>query len=131
MTPRQAITVLSERQAELPAIFFHCCSMAIGSFLGEELDQFRAGLGFLPLALACLTKPRPIGSRFLKTSAEMAGRALSPRARPSRLVATTSVMRQTRVRFGSFEDMCVAKAVSALGQKQTYAAQQLMSAKGQ
>ena len=55
----------------------------------------------------------------------MAGRALSPGARPSRLVTTTSVMRQTRVRFGSLEDMCGAKALSALGQKQTYAAQRL------
>jgi hypothetical protein len=59
----------------------------------------------------------------------MADRALSPRARPSRLVATTSVMRQTRVRFGSLEDICGAKALSALGQKQTYAAQRL--AKGE
>ena len=40
-----------------------------------------------------------MGSRFLRTSAEMAGRALSPRAWPSRLVATNPVMRQTRVRF--------------------------------
>jgi len=58
----------------------------------------------------------------------MAGRALSPRARPSRLSTATLVMRQARVRFGSLEDMCCAKAMSALGQKQTYAVQKGTSA---
>jgi hypothetical protein len=38
--------------------FFHCCSMAIGSFLGEELDQFRAGLGGSP-ACACVPDEAP------------------------------------------------------------------------
>jgi hypothetical protein len=41
-------------------------------------------LGFFPLALACLLvgfSTAPIGSPLVKTSAEMAGRALPPRAR--------------------------------------------------
>ena len=76
--------------------FFHCCPKA---FLARAYNRVRAGLGFSP-ACACVpfdpTKPRPIGARFLKASAEMAGRALSPRARPSRLSTATPVMRQAR-----------------------------------
>ena len=67
--------------------------------MARAYNRVRAGLGFSP-ACACVpsdpTKPRPIGARFLKTSAEMAGRALSPRARPSRLSTATPVMRQAR-----------------------------------
>src|SRR5262249_55927700 len=52
---------------------------------GEDL---RSGLGGAGVSPACAfvpadrTKPRPIGSRFLKTSAEMASRASSPKRGP-------------------------------------------------
>jgi hypothetical protein len=51
MTSHGAASVLSERQAELPAIF---SAVADGhkAFLARTYDQVWAGLGFLPLTLS-------------------------------------------------------------------------------
>jgi len=76
--------------------------MAIGSFLGGGLKiTFERGWGFSRLRSGARRSDevRPIGSRFLKTSAKWRA-ALCPLERG----CDTLVMRQTRVRFGSLKD---------------------------